>query len=110
LAMSQRLREALDAIESGELDAIVQEGNPSDVEELRSLVSTEPAINPIDRRKAIYALGRVGDEASVPRIVNVLPTLDERGTITAADALGRLGTPEAIRAVAELAETFGSSS
>jgi HEAT repeat protein len=104
VAVSQKLREALDAIESGELDALILEGDPSDLEELRSLISTDPTINPNDRTKAIYAVGRWGDTASAPRITTVLPELDEIGTITAVDTLGRLGTPEAISAVAELAQ------
>lgn len=104
MAISQRLRKALDSEESGELDAIVQERNPSDLEELRRLVSTDPDIDPSDRTKAIYALGRWEDEPSVSRIVNVRSELDEVGTITAVDALGRMGTPEAIDAAAGLAE------
>ena len=64
MAISQRLRKALDSEESGELDAIVQERNPSDLEELRRLVSTDPDIDPSDRTKAIYALGRWEDAAA----------------------------------------------
>jgi HEAT repeat protein len=104
MAISQRLRKALDSEESGELDAIVQERDPSDLEELRRLVSTDPNIDSSDRTKAIYALGRWDDEPSVSRIVNVLPELDEVGTITAVDSLGRIGTTEAINAVTALAD------
>jgi HEAT repeat protein len=104
MAMSQKVRSALSAFESGELDAIVQERDPSDLEELRHLVSTDPDIHPSYRTKAIYALGRWQDEPSASRIVNVLPELDEVGTITAVDALGRIGTPEAIDAAVGLAE------
>jgi HEAT repeat protein len=104
MPISQTLRKALDSEESGELDAIIQDRDPSDLEELRRLVSTDPDTDPTDRTKAIYALGRWEDEPSVPRIANVLSKLDEVGTITAVDSLGRIGTPEAINAVTALAD------
>ena len=102
--VSPKLRTALNSEETGELDSIIQERSPSDLDELRQLVSTDPEVDPMHRRRAIYALGRWRDQASVPQIINILPSLDEKETITAVDALGRLGTPEATGAARSLAE------
>jgi HEAT repeat protein len=102
--ISQRLQEALDAEESGELDAIIREHKQSDLDELRQLVSPDPSIDPMHRTRAIYALGRWGDQESVPRMISVLPHLDEIGAIAAVDALGRLETSEAMEAVTGLTE------
>ena len=95
---SSDLRDALKSFEIGALDRIIERGDEKDFEALRRLVS-DPSVNPDDRQRAIYALGRWGDPAVVPDIVEVLPTLKETHCMTAIEALGRIGTDEARAAV-----------
>lgn len=96
------LERALDAEESGELDAIVRARHPDVLEGLRALVS-DPAVDHGWRTKAIYALGRWSDEGSVDAIVGLLPDLDARGRIAAVEALGRIGDPRGLGAVIDQA-------
>jgi HEAT repeat protein len=98
------LERALEAEESGELDAIVRAREPEALAGLRALVR-DPAVDPGRRAKAIYALGRWRDEDSVDAIISLLPTLDERGRIAAVEALGRIGGPKALGAVIDQAES-----
>jgi HEAT repeat protein len=90
------LLRALEADESGDLDAIIARRRPEDFEALRSLLTPDPAVKRTHRAKAIYALGRWGDPAVVEAIRDLLPDLDEDERTKAIDALGRLGTAEAL--------------
>ena len=56
------------------------------------------------RVKALYALGRWGDEAAATSICEVIPTLNEIERLTAAEALGRLGSAQALECVLQLKE------
>lgn len=51
------LLRALEADESGDLDAIIAQRRPEDFEVLRSLLTLDPAVKRSHRAKAIYALG-----------------------------------------------------
>lgn len=104
MKMRKKLLTALEAEESGLLHEVLQEDKKEDVQALRALVTDGPDVAPELRRKAIFALGRVGDKVSVSRIRKLLPDLDEGETIAAVEALGRIGTPAAIRAVIDTSE------
>ncbi len=103
--VSDRVRRALESDESGDLDRIVQEKNPEDFAQLRSLLPSGAAIEPGYRRKAIYALGRWGDTTVVPEITGLIPAMGEQDLIAAADALGRLGSEEALNGVLRISES-----
>lgn len=98
------LRDALKAFEIGALDKIIARGSQEDFDALRRLVSGDPDVDPNDRQRAIYALGRWGDPRVVPEIVELLPTLKESHCITAIEALGRLSGDEARTAVMPYAQ------
>ena len=93
--MREELRQALEADESGDLDVIIQQRRPEDFEALRRLLSGDAAAEPL-RTWAIYALGRWGDPAVAGAIRDLLPRLGHDERITAIDALGRLGSREAV--------------
>jgi HEAT repeat protein len=101
--MSERLRRALESDDAMEIGRVIQAQREEDFEALSALLSPDPLVNPRHRTRAIYALGRWGDPASVGRIRDLLPNLDEPGRITAVGALGRLGTAEALDGVLDYA-------
>lgn len=94
----ERIALALEADDSMELERVIDEAAEKDIAVLRAVV-TDSAAPTTHRTRAMFALGRWGDERSAQVIVRTLPELDERGMIAAVDALGRLGTPEALNAV-----------
>lgn len=102
--ISPRLKRALEVFEIGELDLIIEKKRRVDFDALRSFVSMDPGVDPDYRQRAIYALGRWGDTKVVPQLITVLPQLDESERITALDALGRLDTKEARKAVETCAD------
>jgi HEAT repeat protein len=99
--MSEELLEALEADESGDLDAIIERRRPEDFDALRSLLTLDPTVKPLHRAKAIYALGRWGDPAVVEAIQGLLPEVEEAERIGAIDALGRLGAEGALDGILE---------
>jgi HEAT repeat protein len=54
--------------------------------------------------KALYALGRWGNQSAAPSIREVIPNLNEIERLTAVDALGRLGSTDALDGVIQLRE------
>ena len=94
--LSHELLTALDVDESCDLDAIIARRDPDDFDALRRLLTRDPAVNPRQRARAVYALGRWGDPSVVDDIRALLPELDREGRIGAIDALGRLGTEAAL--------------
>jgi hypothetical protein len=58
--MSEELLEALEADETGDLDAIIEQRPPENFDALRSLLTLDPTVEASHRAKAIYALGRGG--------------------------------------------------
>ena len=73
-------------------------------EALQSLLSMDPLVKQEHRSKALYLLGRWGDAAPIKAIRSIFFQLDEIGRISAIDALGRLGTKEALAGVLECAD------
>ena len=102
--LSARIQRALDSDCAEDLSEIVDAKRKADFDALRRLISSDTEVDPAYRTRAIYALGRWGDDAVVDDIVQVLPELDETGLVTAMDSLGRLGTPKALEGVLEHAE------
>lgn len=98
------LERALDAFEVGALDGIIENKRRRDFEALCRILCEEPATDPVRRQRAIYALGRWGDSSVVPDIVDALPRLKESHCITAIEALGRLGTKDARKAIERFAD------
>jgi HEAT repeat protein len=101
--VSEELFSALESDCAQDISQLVRERKREDFEGLQEFLSLDPSVNPQHRAKAIHALGRWGDPAPVPAIRGILPHLDERGRISTVDALGRLGTDEALRGVLEQA-------
>jgi HEAT repeat protein len=97
--ISPELAIALEADEAEELNAVVLARRPQDFDALVELATGTDVVDPMHRRRALYALGRWGDRAVVPRIVSVLPALDDGAKIAAIDALGNLPTPEGLEAI-----------
>jgi HEAT repeat protein len=97
--ISGDLQQALDADESCDLDELVRRRRPADFDALLSLLRSGPAREAPHRARAIYALGRWGDPAVVGVIRDLLPSLHYDERITAIDALGRLGTDEAVEGI-----------
>lgn len=99
----EELEAALEAIESTELERLIEEGNPEDFDALRE-VALAPETPPERRRRALSALGSwSGRETdSLETIRSALPELNDRELISAAAALGRIGTPEARDLLIEL--------
>ncbi len=102
--LSDDLRRALEADDAEELDALLQRRRPADFEALQGLITSERPVPRDHRMKALYALGRWGDPVVVPKIVELLPHLDDRERMSALNALGRLGTPDAAAAIIRHAE------
>ncbi len=99
IPISEELEQALNAEESGELSKIVQSRTPEHFESLLRLVTNASDVDPNHRIKAIYVLGQWGNPSVIPDIEGVLPQLDEAGRIAAVDALGRLGTQQAVELI-----------
>lgn len=83
------------------LEPVLAEKEQATFESLRSLLSLAPSVNPTHRQRALYLLGRWGNPAVVADIRRIIPQLDEYERITAVDALGRLGTEEALAGIIE---------
>jgi HEAT repeat protein len=102
--LSEELELALQADDSGRLQEIIEKGKQEDFGALQSLLTTSEAVNPAYRRKALWALGRWDNPEVVPRIREIMPQLPEVERIAAVDALGRIGTPEALAGVIAAAD------
>lgn len=100
-----RIAEALQAEESGPLDAIIAARRPEDLAALRDVARNEDgAFDGSVQRKALYALGRWGDPALAVDIQEVIPRLNPPARIAAIDALGRLGDADSVDAVTAYAD------
>ena len=74
-----------------------------DFSDLLNVLKREPD-GSYARVKALYALGRWGDDKATPSILDIIPSLNELERVTAVDALGRLGSAKALGGVLELTE------
>lgn len=98
--MSTALREALESDCAHGLEPVLQTRENKDFKALQGFLSKQPSTKTKPyRAKAMYLLGRWGDPAPVKAIRRLLPRLDEMERVTAIDALGRLGTEEALQGV-----------
>ena len=102
--ISKELQGALESDCARAFQPVILAKKPEDFEALQSLLSLDPAIEPQHRAKAMALLGRWGDPAPVAAIRRLLPELGETERVTAVDALGRLGTEEALEGVLERSE------
>jgi HEAT repeat protein len=102
--LSEELRAALEAEESGELVQLLGRRRPEDFAALRELLLFDASIPTDFRMKAMFALGRWGDPSVIPDIIRLLPDLGERERISALAALGHLARPEAVPAILEFAD------
>ena len=102
--LSEELRAALEAEESGELVRLLSRRRPEDFAALRGLLSLESSIPTDFRTKAMFALGRWGDPSVIPDIVRLLPDVGERERVSALTALGHLARPEAAPAILQFAD------
>lgn len=94
--ISEKILQAIDSDCADSLSQIIKEKRQEDFEALQEFLSPEALVKPEYRTRALYALGRWGNPTVVEGIHRLLPTLDEAGRISAVDALGRLGTEEAL--------------
>lgn len=93
---------ALQADDAGELDAVVARHDQVDLDALRQIAADTAQPGEI-RQRAIHALGRWGDAASVPVIAEAVAGLSEPAVMTAVEALGRLGGAAALPTILEAA-------
>ncbi len=97
--ISARLQKALDSDCADDINQIIEANRKTDFDRLRQLVSPSPDVEPRHRTRAIYALGRWGDDTVVADIVQAMPVLDELGRLTAIDSLGRLESDAALQEI-----------
>jgi HEAT repeat protein len=100
IEVRDELRLALEADDRERLERVIAAGDEDDFETLQTLIrDTETPSN--FRRKALYALGRWPgkDEEAVTTIASALPQLDELERMAAINALGRIGTEQALEVV-----------
>lgn len=95
----ERLRRALESDCAESMCEIIDDKRPEDFAALKTFLSLDLSVIPNLLTKAIYVLGRWEDPAVVPDIIDILPRLNEEGRITAADALSKLGTTQALEEV-----------
>lgn len=100
--IGEELEMALESDDAGEMEMIIERGDPEDFETLQELVRDEET-SKMYRRRAMSALGKWPDheDEATDAIQSVLPRLNEIERITAMAALGRIGTPEARETVVE---------
>ena len=100
IEVRDELQLAFEADERSRLDRIIAAGDEGDFETLQALVRDRDTPSTF-RRRALDALGRWPgkDEEAVATIESALPQLDEVERITAINALGRIGTEQALEVV-----------
>lgn len=100
--LSQRVRDVMETDCAHTLEDLVAKPTDAEIRELIAVIDDEAEMTPNQRQRAVYMLGRMGRKEAAPTIIKALPRLDEGGKVAAADALGRLATPEAQAAVMDL--------
>jgi HEAT repeat protein len=79
-------------------ETILERRSEEDFEQLQAVLVAED-VDEVLKQNAIMLLGRWGRPEVVPDLVAQIPSQNERGLINVVDALGRLGTQEAVTAV-----------
>ena len=100
--LSERVKAVMETDCAHTLEDLVAKPSAPEIRELIAVVEGDAGATANQRQRAVYMLGRMGRTEAAPTIVKALPKLDEGGRIAAADALGRLATPEAQAKVVEL--------
>ncbi|MGH1485797.1 MAG: HEAT repeat domain-containing protein [Cellvibrionaceae bacterium] len=96
--------ELTNAVESDcahSMEQLMKSKRSQDFSDLLALLKRD-ADGSYSKVKALYALGRWGDESAIKPIVDIIPTLNELERVTAVDALGRLGSTNALDGVLDL--------
>jgi HEAT repeat protein len=82
------------------MEPMMKAKNRQDFADLMSILSeNENKLPPQAKARALFALGRWGDNKAVAEISKVLTTLDEVGRLSAVDALGRLNSAPALDSI-----------
>ena len=102
--IAKRLQRALESECADDIWTIIDEGRKEDLADLRKVVEPSSGAASLERTRAIYALGRLGDGKSVATIEKVLPELPKEALATAIDALGRLGEASALKSILAYAD------
>lgn len=97
--LTNRLRSALESDCAHDLEYVLKAHRLEDLKTLQTLLRMGHTVKSEQLPMVIFLLGRWGDTTSVAAICNILPNLNESGRISAIDALGRLGTEEALEGV-----------
>jgi len=101
--ISKQLSEVLESDCAHSVEDVLKKKSADDFKTLISILPLESNVSENYRTKALYLLGLWGDKSSVPEIINILPKLDEMGRISGIDALGRLGSKEALAGILQCA-------
>ena len=102
--LPKRIQKAFEADDPCELGLIIKEKHDEDLASIQALLEPDAEVSPEIRGKALYAVGRWGAPAVIPKIVALLPRLDENNRVCAIDALGRLGTKESLDVISHYAK------
>jgi HEAT repeat protein len=83
---------------------VLSQKSPDLFAALMTLLAPDAAVSALHRQRALHLVGRWGDPAAVPAIRRLLPHLEARERLVAVDALGRIGTADALDGVLEHVE------
>jgi HEAT repeat protein len=100
IEVPEELRLALEADDRDRLERVIAAGDEEDFETLQALVADGETTSSF-RRRALFALGRWPGrgQAAIATIRSSLPRLDEVERMGAINALGRIGTEQALDVV-----------
>lgn len=101
--ISKKLSEVLESDCAHSVEDVLEKKTQEDFKTLISILPLDSSVSAEYRARAVYLLGRWGDTSSVPNIISILPHLNETGRINGIDALGRLGSKEALAGILECA-------
>ena len=101
MPQSEELRNALTSDCAHSMEPLLEKKQSSDFDELLNLVS----FGSENRRRALFLLGVWEDSRAITPITKVLPELAEVEQMAAINALGRIGTDEAIENLAQFAKS-----
>ena len=100
---SVELTQAIESDCAHAMEALMQAKRKEDFDSLLELL--EQDVDESNAKvRALYALGRWGDNKATTVIVKALPSFNELERVTAVDALGRMGGTDALDSVITLKE------